>query len=105
MKFKYTLLSVLIICLPACTWVEATRDSEQVTLVKDFNVKSCNKLGTTKAKVQQKIGLIVRDEDKVTAELIVVAKNRAAEMGADSIVAVEPAFDGVMMFDVYRCDE
>ena len=105
MKLHYYVLPVAIACLPACTWVEPTRESDGVTLVKSFNVNSCKKLGSTNATVTQKIGPVTRDDDVVMEELVTLAKNRAAKMGGDSIVAQEPAVDGTMSFDIYRCAE
>ena len=105
MKLHFYVLSLVIICLPACTWVEPTKESSEVTLVKAFNVKTCKKLGATTATVKQKIGIITRSEDRVLEELTTLAKNSAARMGGDSIVAKEPMVDGVMSFDIYRCGE
>ena len=96
MKRHIYALLLAILTLPACTWVEPTKESSEVTLVKDFNVKACNKLGTTTANVKQKVGIITRGEETVMEELTTLAKNRAATMGGDSIVAKEPAVDGVM---------
>ena len=103
MKLTICALSLAIICLPACTWVEPTKESSGVTLVKSFNVKSCVKLGTTTATVKDKVGPVTRDEDTVREELITVAKNKAATLGADSIVANEPVSEGSMSFDMYKC--
>lgn len=98
-------LPLAVFTLSACTWVEPTKESSDVTVVKDFNVNSCIKLGTTKATVTHKVGIITRGEDTVTEELITVAKNRAAELGGDSIVAKGPVSEGTMSFDVYKCGE
>jgi hypothetical protein len=105
MKLNHTILCLSIICLPACTWVEVTEEGQQVILVKEFNVKDCLKLGTTNATVTYKVGIITREDETVTEELIAVAKNRAAELGGDSIVAKDPAIEGKMSFDVYKCGE
>jgi len=105
MKLKFCALSLAIICLPACTWVEPTRESSEVTLVKAFNVTACKKLATTTATVKHKIGPVTRGEDTVLEELVTLAKNRAASMGGDSIVAIEPVTDGSMSFDIYKCAE
>lgn len=105
MKYHYYVLSVAIASLPACTWVEPTKESSGVTLVKSFDVNSCKKLGSTNATVTQKFGPVTRDDDVVMEELITLAKNRAAKMGGDSIVAQEPVVDGSMSFDIYRCAE
>jgi hypothetical protein len=105
MKLHYYIFSLAIICLPACTWVEPTKESSGVTLVKSFNVNACKKMGSTNATVTQKIGPVIRGADVVMEELITLAKNRAAKMGADSIVAQEPVVDGSMSFDIYKCAE
>jgi hypothetical protein len=105
MKLNYFALCLTIICLPACTWIEPTKEAQQVTLVKEFNVKDCLKLGTTNATTTYKIGIITREDETVTEELITVARNRAAELGGDSIVAKGVAVEGKMSFDIYKCGE
>ncbi len=105
MKLKPYALCLTVIFLSACTWVEPTKESKDVTLVKSFNVKSCKKLSTTIISVVQKVGIITRDKNTVTEELITLAKNKAASLGGDSIVAHKPAVDGSMTFDIYKCSE
>jgi hypothetical protein len=105
MKSQLYFLSFTIILLQACTWVEPTKESTNVTLVKAFNVKSCEKLTTTTATVAQKVGIIERNDETVTEELITLAKNKAASLGGDSIVAQGPAVDGSMTFDIYKCGD
>ena len=100
-----TALCLSVIFLPACTWIEPTKESSAVTLVKPFNVKSCKKLSTTTATVTQKVGIITRSDETVTEELITLAKNKAASLGGDSIVARGPLVDGSMTFDIYKCGE
>jgi hypothetical protein len=104
-SYFYLLCCVIALLSPACTWIETTSDGAEVILVKAHNVETCNKLGTTTASVTYKVGPITRSEEKVREELITLARNKAAEMGGDSIVAVGPAKDGVMSFDIYQCAE
>jgi len=105
MKLNYYFLCIAIICLPACTWIETTKEGSEVSLVKEFNIKNCSKLGTTNAIVTHKVGIITREDESVTEDLIIVAKNRAAELGGDSIVSKGPVVDGKMSFDIYKCGE
>lgn len=105
MKLNRYALLVAIFCLEACTWVEPTKEGNEVLLVKSFNIESCEKLGTTNVSVKHKVGPVTRGEEKVTEELITLAKNRAAEMGGDSIVAKTPASEGSMSFEIYKCAE
>ncbi|MCW8923844.1 MAG: DUF4156 domain-containing protein [Gammaproteobacteria bacterium] len=103
MKLHHYALCLSIICLPACTWVETTKEGKEVTLVKEFNVKDCLKLGTINASVTHKVGILIREDEAVTEDLVVLAKNRAAEYGGDSIVSKGPAVEGKMSFDIYSC--
>ena len=105
MKLNHYALCLTIICLPACTWIETTKEGGEVALVKPFNVNSCSKLGTTNVTVTYKIGVLTREDEAVTEELVIAAKNRAAELGGDSIVAKAPAAEGEMSFDVYKCSK
>ncbi len=105
MKINHFAISVLVLVLAGCTWVEPTKESSNVTLVKSYNVKTCLKLGAIKATVKHKVGVITRNPVVVTEELVTVAKNRAAEMGADSIVSQGELQEGTMSFDLYRCSD
>jgi len=105
MKLSRYALSIVILGLVACTWVEPTKEGSEVLLVKVFNVETCKKLGTTNTFVKHKVGIVTRSDEKVTEELITLAKNRAAEKGGDSIVAKGPANEGSMSFDMYKCGE
>ena len=105
MNLNIFALSIAILILSACTWVEPTKEGSEVLVVKAFNVEMCKKLGTTNVSVKHKVGFITRSEEKVTEELTTLAKNRAAEMGGNSIVANGAASEGAMSFDIYKCGE
>ena len=105
MKISAIVLSVVVSGLMGCTWVEPTKEGSEVLLVKAFNVETCKKVGTTTASVKHKVGMFTRSEEKVTDELTTLAKNKAAEMGGDSIVAQGEPVDGSMSFDIYKCGE
>jgi hypothetical protein len=105
MKLNALILCLSIICLPACTWIEPTMASKQVTLVKPFNVKECLKLGTFTVTVTTKVGILIRADEAITEDLIASAKNRAGELGADSIIAIESNVKGKMSFESYKCGE
>lgn len=103
MKLKHCIICLFIISLPACTMVEPTKESKEVILVKPSNVVGCKLLVTTNATVTYKVGIVTRDDKTVTKELVTLAKNRAADLGGDSIVAKGPAVEGKMSFDIYKC--
>ena len=105
MKVSRFILSIVISGLTACTWVEPTKEGSEVILVKAFNVETCKKLGTATTSVKHKVGIITRSDEKVTEELTTLAKNRAAEMGGDSIVAQGDPVEGSMSFDIFKCGD
>ncbi len=92
-----------MLLFPGCTWVKLTALGEDVALIETEAVEGCQKLGTTTSYVKHAIGPIDRSEEKVVEELVTLAKNRAAEMGGNSIVAEGPPEDGKMRFRVYWC--
>lgn len=96
---------VAFVWLSACTWVEPTKEGSEVVLVKAFNVEGCQRVGTATASVKHEVGIFTRSEDKVAEELVTLAKNKAADMGGNSIVAKGEPVDGAMSFDVYKCGD
>jgi len=104
MKIRHFALLMIIIGISACTWIEPTKESLEVILVKPGNISFCDKLGTTHVTVTHKIGILTRDEKAVTEDLITVAKNNAAKKGGDSIVARGENIEGKMSFDIYKCN-
>lgn len=105
MRFNTFIITTAIIGLTACSTIQPTAESSKVTLVKPGNVKECVKLGTTHATLTYKIDIVTLNEEATTEKLVTVAKNRAAKLGGDSIVAQGPAVDNTMSFDVYKCGE
>lgn len=105
MKISGFALSIVISGLAACTWVEPTQEGGEVLVLKASNVGTCKKLGTATSSVKHKVGIITRSEEKVTEELTILAKNKAAEMGGDSIVAQGEAVEGSMRFDIFKCGD
>lgn len=105
MKLNLFILCTAAVYLAGCTWVEPTKEGEEVLLVKAFNVETCKHIGATTTSVKHNIGPVTRSEEKVREELITLAKNHAAERGGNSIVVRDPVADGAMSFDIYRCGD
>ncbi len=102
-KFSLPFLSLALLFVSSCTWVKPTALSEEIQLVDDRAVLKCQKLGTTTSYVKHTLGPFARDEETVKEELVTLAKNRAAEMEGNVIVALGPIKEGNMSFDVYWC--
>lgn len=88
----------------ACAWVAPNVDSQWVALVKPQAVMGCRQIGETTSKTVSKVVLVNRSDVKQQNELITLAKNQAAVMAGDTIVAKSPMQDGEQTFKVYDCD-
>ena len=65
----------------------------------------CERLGTTHVQVTSKVLFFDRDDAKVAEELTTLARNSAARMGGNVVVAEGGVRDGKQTFGVYRCPE
>jgi hypothetical protein len=89
--------------LTACTWVKVDEEGQGVTVVSSAP-ESCRRLGTTTSITRAEIASIDRSSKKVATEMETLARNAAARMGGDTIVAEsEVSKAGEQTFIVYRC--
>jgi len=86
-----------------CTWVQPTPQSDSVRIVAFEKANGCQKLGQISANVKASVGVIQRNGAKVANELGVLARNVAAEMGADTIVREGAVNNGERALSAYRC--
>jgi len=85
-----------------CTWVSLTDEGEAVRSAPA--AESCERLGRTTTKVANRVLFFGRSEDKVADELETLARNEAARMGGNTVVAESEIDDeGRRTFGVYRC--
>lgn len=89
--------------LLACTWVPLTSGGEDVRVARPAAVAECQKLGRTTSKTADRVVIFARTERKMSQELQNLARNEAADMGGDTVVAAGPRVEGHQVFDVYRC--
>lgn len=94
------LLTALL--LGGCTWVPLSDAGAGVHQATAAQVANCRQVGTVSSSTQDRIGF-QRSRGKVGEELVVLARNEAASIGGDTIVAVGPPVDGRQDFTVYRC--
>jgi hypothetical protein len=67
------------------------------------DVAECEKLGKTAATTADRVVFFARSKRKVNEELETLARNEAARMGGDAVVATDSEKEGRRSFDVYRC--
>ena len=101
---KVVLLFVVLLTV-GCKWVKETEAGKNVALVKPAHAAYCELLGTTVARVKDSVGFIERGERKIADELIALAKNEAARLGGDSIIAKSGVSEGAQTFSIYKCEE
>lgn len=99
---KKTSVFLGALSLAACAWVSPSQESQYVSLIKTDAVSSCKKLGDTRVKTVAKV-LLSRSSEKISNELITLAKKEAVVMGGDSIAASGSIIDGEQVFGVYDC--
>ena len=99
--FKIVGLTIVSVMLSSCTWVKLTPEGENVAVLSQSEVASCERTGTTTVQVLDKV-VLERNREKVEQELRTLARNRAAGRG-DAIVAASGIDDGEQMFVIYRC--
>lgn len=94
---------LLLLALSGCAWVKLTPGGEKVRVLRGEEVASCERLGKTTATTRSAIAGIGRSYLQVAEELQYLARNTAADMGGDTIVAEGGIEDGRQTFGVFRC--
>lgn len=98
-----SVLLLAVLGLASCTWVKPTSRGDSVQLLTNADVVNCVKKGVTSSKTLSRIVFIPRNQHKVFNELVTLAKNEAAIMQGDTIVADGEPKKGALDFVVYRC--
>lgn len=102
MKIAIALVT-LVALLHACSWVKTTPEGAKVRVAQASELKQCESKGEVTASLKSRVGAFERKPGKVAGELEALARNEAATMGGDTIVARSLVKDGRQTFDVYRC--
>jgi predicted small secreted protein len=89
--------------LAGCSWVKTTPGGEQVREATVADVGACQEVGTAVASTQATAAGIPRDKAVIRDEQVTLARNRAAQIGGDTIVQAGPPSGGTLTFTVYRC--
>ncbi len=100
---KSIALLALLASLTACTWVKPTTEGEKVIVSDGSGVNNCERKGEVESALKSRVAGVERNATKVAGELEALARNEAAKMGGDTIVAESNVRDGKQTFGVYRC--
>lgn len=91
------------ITLSGCNFVSLTDAGSQVAQSSADAMVNCALLGEVTSQTKDTV-LLERNAGKVQLELIVLARNRAAELEATDLVQISRANRGKATFEAYRCD-
>lgn len=100
----FILLVPMLLATTACApWVKLTAGGADVRQVSQQAAASCTRVGRVSGATRQKVGGVGRNDERVQAELLTMARNEAAGLGANAIVATSEIIDGKQTFDALRC--
>ena len=94
---------LLGLSLSGCTYVSLSEAGSGVNQSSLEAVSECTLVGDVSSQTKDKV-LLDRNNGKVKQELIVLARNRAAELGATDLVQTGSVEGGSASFKAYRCD-
>ncbi len=97
----WVLLSALLL-LPACTWVKISDDARAIPLRETREVAECQRVGAITTQVAWKVLGVPRGENKIRVELDNLARQRALDMQANTVVR-ESIEEGTGNYTAYRC--
>ncbi len=95
-------MTLQILLLGGCTWIKLTEGGATVSTATEADVVNCQKVGMVSTNTKDKL-VVNRSDSKVREELLVLARNEAARLGGDTIVAQGPPRAGEQDFAAYRC--
>jgi hypothetical protein len=96
------LIAASALLLGGCTFTKLTAQGENVAVLQASEVGNCERVTATTINVTSKV-VINRQPAKVAQDLRTMGRNRAAELGGDTIVATSEPRRGEQTFDIYRC--
>ena len=97
------LLCAVLSVLAGCTWVKLEDAGAHVRVAYDGRVDGCDKVGEVGVSVKDRIGPYDRSNLKVKDELETLARNQAASLPADTLVAIGEPRNGEQSFTAYHC--
>lgn len=94
----------LLACLltSGCTFVQLSDAGAGVVQLGAGDVANCKPMGEVSSQTQARV-LFNRSKEAISEELIVLARNEAARLGANAIVPIGEPADGTQRFRAFLC--
>ena len=89
--------------LAGCSFVQLSEGGAGVAQMNTGDVANCREVGVVTSRTRDKV-LISRADESVREELTVLARNEAAELGANAIVPIGQPENGAQRFRAYSCN-
>jgi hypothetical protein len=102
-KKSLLMTGLLSLSVSACSWVELADPAQDVLVLKPHQSKQCEQVRRTTSQVLDKIWFVNRNQEKMAEELETLARNTAAELGANAIVADSEITEGKQTFIILNC--
>ena len=100
----WLLTSLTLSSVVGCTWVALDDAGRRIRVAESAaNVEGCVSKDEITASVRDKVAFVDREPAKVADEVEALARNEAAQRGADTILPLGPVKDGERVFQSYRC--
>jgi len=101
---RCSLVGLAVALLTGCNFVALSDEGAEVFVRAAADTAQCASVGVVSAKTKAKV-LVSRSEAAVVNELLKLAKNEAAKLGADTIVPIGIVQDGEQSYRAYQCEE
>jgi len=101
---KFYLFLISLTASLGLGFVDLTEEGSKVRQAQAEEVDSCNKVGQGSATTRSKRVFFKRRNDNVQEELVGLARNEAAKLGANTVVPDEISEDGTMKWSGYLCN-
>jgi hypothetical protein len=94
---------ICAVLLSGCSFVTLSEKGEKVIVANQYELGGCERIGSTIVSVKDSVAGIDRSIEKMDAELAILARNSASDIGGDTVVREERLADGKQRFGVYKC--
>ena len=98
-----TAMALGTLVLSGCSWVDLDPKADDVLLLKPFQTKQCEQIRKTTSQVLDKLWFVNRNQEKMADELATLARNTAAQLGGNAVVADSDIVEGKQTFIILNC--
>lgn len=98
------IVPILLTATACAPWVKLTAAGADVRHVSSQVAATCTRVGRVSGVTRQRVAGVGRNDERVRAELLTMARNEAATLGANAVVATSEITDGKQTFDALRCN-